>query len=71
MSLDNAVLQFKNLSEGAISSGGTDAKMNLIRSSVPINLIHEAVKDELVIHGVSAAQIKPPVGRSQNASLRL
>lgn len=65
MTLDNAVVQFKTMIENAITSGGTSAKMNLIRSSQPINLIHEAVKTELVNHGISPNQIKPPLGISQ------
>ena len=59
MSLDGAVSQIKTLIEDAIRQGGTTAKNNLIRSSVPINLIHEAVKTELITAGISPTQIKP------------
>ena len=65
MTLDNAVIQIKQLIENAIRTGGTTAKNNLIRSSVPINLIHEAVKNQLVNNGVQPQQIRPLIGQSQ------
>lgn len=59
MTIDNAVTQFKQLIESAIVQGGTEAKNNLIRSSVPINLIHEAVKTSLISNHVRPECIRP------------
>lgn len=64
MTLNNALVQFKTLIENAITIGGTEAKINLIRSSAPINLIHEAVKTQLIANGVKAQNIRPKVGQS-------
>lgn len=61
MSINSAVIKFKTLIEDAIQEGGTIAKNNLIRSSIPINLIHEAVKDELINAGIPKSQIFPPL----------
>ncbi len=48
-----------------ITSGGNDAKTAKIRSSEPINLIHEAVKQELINGGVCAGRIFPPLQNSK------
>lgn len=65
MNLQQAVSQFKILIENAIITGGTDGKNKLIKSSKPINLIHEAVKDSLVTNGVSKLNIHPKIGHSK------
>lgn len=54
-----AVNQIKTLIEAAIVSGGESAKNNLIRSQVPINLLHNVVKGELISQNVNANLIKP------------
>jgi len=64
ISLQEAVNRVKSSIEGAIVSGGTTAKNNLIRSQQPIKLLHEVVKSELVRHGVNEQFINPPLGES-------
>ncbi|MGP1467256.1 MAG: hypothetical protein ACTTJD_06590 [Porphyromonadaceae bacterium] len=50
--------------EKAIIKGGVDAKNNLIRSSRPINTIHDAVKSAFIKNKVNANLIHPPLGKS-------
>jgi len=64
MTLSTAVLQFKALIENAILLGGTEAKNNLIRSSRPINLIHEAVKTKLIGAGINPIQVRPAINQT-------
>ena len=61
MTIQQAVIKVKRLIEDAIIEGGTTAKNNLIRSSAPINLIHEAVKHSLIVNDVSPKYIRPGV----------
>ncbi|MBQ2779226.1 MAG: hypothetical protein IJF46_05585 [Bacteroidaceae bacterium] len=73
--IQDAVNEIKRLIEDAIINGGTDkngniidgcaAKNNLIRSQVPICLIHDAVKSEFVRYGVNPAYIYPPILQHQ------
>lgn len=42
--IDNQLFQFKTLIENSIITGGAKGKEFMIRSSVHINLIHDAVK---------------------------
>lgn len=53
------LLQFKQLIENAIVSGGPKGKESTIRSSALINLIHDAVKKELIDAGISPQNIYP------------
>ncbi|GHT15236.1 hypothetical protein FACS189432_04680 [Bacteroidia bacterium] len=64
ISLQEAVNRIKSSIEGAIISGGTTAKNNLIRSQQPIKLLHEVVKSELIRQGVNEQFINPPLGES-------
>jgi hypothetical protein len=64
ISLQEAVNRIKSSIEGAIVSGGTTAKNNLIRSQQPIKLLHEVVKSELIQHRVNEQCINPPLGES-------
>ncbi|MDR0506347.1 MAG: hypothetical protein LBH32_05980 [Dysgonamonadaceae bacterium] len=64
ISLQEAVNRIKSSIEGAIVSGGTTAKNNLIRSQQPIKLLHEVVKAELIRQGVNEQYINPPLGES-------
>lgn len=64
ITLQQAVNNIKTAIEGAITSGGTEAKNNLIRSQQPIKLLHEVVKSELIRLGVNQAYINPPLGES-------
>lgn len=50
--IDEQLLTFKNMIEEAILSGGAKGKESAIRSSGLINLIHDAVKNELIENGV-------------------
>lgn len=58
--MDKQLLKFKNTVEKAIVENGTEGKASCIRSSVLINLIHDAVKQELIEHGVNKESIFPP-----------
>lgn len=62
MTIQQAVINFKRLIETAVISGGSEAKTAMIRSSLPILNIHEAVKNELIANGVNRALIFPPCG---------
>lgn len=64
-----AVNEFKRLLEEAVITGcndgkqcgnGLKAKESLIRSSKLINLIHEAVKKDLIDNGIQPSRIFPP-----------
>jgi hypothetical protein len=50
---------FKNLIETAIRNEGEHGKNNLIRSQKPIKLLHDAVKQDLINHGIAKERIKP------------
>ena len=55
--IDDQLLTFKNMIEVSITTGGVKGKESMIRSSQLINLIHDAVKYELIQHGVARNQI--------------
>ena len=63
--IDEQLLTFKNMIEEAILSGGAKGKESAIRSSGLINLIHDAVKNELIENGVHPNNIFPPFGVSK------
>lgn len=65
ITIQQAVENFKNLINEAILAGGVAGKQAMIRSSRPINNIHEAVKSDLIKHGVSDFLIYPPLGTSK------
>ena len=46
--IDNQLVIFKNMIEESIKTGGVKGKESMIRSSQLINLIHDAVKYELI-----------------------
>lgn len=64
LSIQEAVNSFKKLIEDSILVGGIEAKEAMIRSSRPINFIHEAVKASLIQNGVEHSRIFPPLGVS-------
>jgi len=64
ISIQEAVDNFKTLIEESIREGGIDAKEAMIRSSKPINQIHEAVKSSLIAAGIERFQIAPRLGTS-------
>lgn len=63
--INHALVKFKTLIEDAIRKSGSAGKNQMIRSSQPINLIHDAVKYELMMHGVVPEQIYPRLGQSK------
>lgn len=60
--IDNQLVIFKNMIEESIKTGGVKGKESMIRSSQLINLIHDAVKYELIQLGVARNQIFPRFG---------
>ena len=64
ITIQEAVNNFKTLIEGSILQGGIEAKEAMIRSSKPINSIHEAVKSALINAGVERHRVYPPLGAS-------
>ena len=65
ITIQQAVDSFKELIESSIIAGGIKAKEAMIRSSRPINFIHEAVKADLIRKGIFADRIQPPIGASK------
>lgn len=63
--IDDQLLIFKNMIEESIIDGGARGKESMIRSSQLINLIHDAVKYELLEHGIAAKQIYPHFGETK------
>jgi hypothetical protein len=64
ISIQEAVNSFKALIDGSILQGGIEAKEAMIRSSKPINCIHEAVKSALINAGIDRHRVYPPLGAS-------
>ena len=58
--IDRQLVQFKQLIEDSILDGGAKGKESMIRSSVLINLIHDAVKHDLIDAGIDPNCIFPP-----------
>lgn len=56
---------FKFLIEDAIKRGGVDEKNKVIRSSKPVNLIHDMVKKQLIENDVNNVCIFPHIGSSK------
>jgi len=65
MTIQKAVENFKSLINTSIISGGVAGKQAMIRSSRPINNIHEAVKSELIRNGIEKHRIHPLLGESK------
>ena len=63
--IDEQLLTFKDMIEDSIVTGGVKGKESMIRSSQLINLIHDAVKYELIQHGISRDQIYPHFGETK------
>lgn len=63
--IDEKLLCFKKLIEDAIIGGGSKGKESTIRSSVLINLIHDAVKHEFIVRGIKPQNIFPPLGATK------
>lgn len=60
--IENQLLEFKRRLEKAIIEKGVEGKTSIIRSSGLINLIHDAVKYELIKNKVNLNNIKPALG---------
>ena len=65
MDINHQLLAFKEILENAIVSGGLKGKESAIRSSAPINLIHDAVKYELIKSGVCQGNVLPHLGATK------
>lgn len=65
ITIQQAVDGFKELIETSIIEGGVKAKQAMIRSSRPINFIHEAVKADLIRKGISPDRIHPPLNATK------
>lgn len=63
--IDEQLFEFRTLIEDSIITGGTKGKESMIRSSAPINLIHDAVKAELLDRGVNEYNIYPRFGQTK------
>lgn len=63
--IDKQLSNFKKQIEDAIKDGGTKGKESAIRSSALINLIHDAVKYELIQKGVNPNNIFPHLGNTK------
>lgn len=63
--IDGQLKLFKALIENSILENGVSGKASVIRSSQPINLIHDAVKHALIAEGVAPKQIFPRLGNTK------
>lgn len=63
--IDEQLISFRDLIEDAIIQGGSKGKESIIRSSALINLIHDAVKYELIEAGVNGDNIYPRLGENK------
>lgn len=63
LTIQEAVSQIKRLIENAIISGGVEGKNNLIRSQIPICLLHDAVKASFIYEGVNPDYVAPKYGQ--------
>lgn len=70
ITIEKAVNDIKVLIENSIREGGVEAKNNLIRTQVPINKLHNAVKAEFIANNVNPTLINPPYGTS-NGEIKL
>ncbi len=63
--IDQQLLNFKTLIEDSILSNGTKGKDSIIRSSMLINLIHDAVKYEFIKKNVDENNIYPKIYKTK------
>lgn len=61
LTIQQALVNFKSLIENAIVTGGKRGITSVIRSSLPILNLHEAVKNEFAKNGVGRERIFPPI----------
>lgn len=63
--IDEQLDRFKAMIEDAIITGGVEKKNRVIKSSKPINLIHDAVKKALIEEGIDPELIWPRLGETK------
>ena len=63
--IDQQLKKFKTMIENSIQEGGNKAKDAIIRSQIPINLIHDAVKEQLISKGIDPELIFPPLNSTK------
>lgn len=61
MTIQQAINNFNKLINTSIIKGGNEAKTSMIRSSLPILNLHEAVKYSLISNDVAPENIYPPL----------
>jgi hypothetical protein len=64
LTMEEALVELKFVLEATIKKYGEKGKTSLIRSQMPIKLIHEAIKTSLINAGINPANIKPSLGSS-------
>ncbi|MBD5223691.1 MAG: restriction endonuclease [Bacteroidales bacterium] len=62
LTIQEAVNQIKALIEYAIVKGGVEGKNNLIRTQVPICMLHDAAKAEFIRNGINPNLVAPIYG---------
>ena len=60
--IEGAVCKIKNMIENAIQKKGVTGKNNLIRSQMPICVLHDAIKASFIEKGVNPSRIHPAFG---------
>lgn len=65
INISGALENFRSLIHQAIIEGGEAGKHSIIRSSRPIQNIHDAVKSELIKYGVEPERIIPLLGNTK------
>lgn len=65
MYINQQLVEFKKLIEGSIITGGSKGKESIIRASALINLIHDAVKYELIEAGLNPENIFPHINETK------
>ena len=63
--IDEQLIQFKMFIEKAILTEGMKGKEHVIRSSLLINLIHDAVKYEFIQHRIAKENVYPSIGQTK------
>lgn len=63
ITIQEAVRDIKSLIEDAIVKGGVERKNNLIRTKIPICLLHDAAKAAFISNGVNQDLVAPRYGK--------
>lgn len=62
LTIHEAVNEIKSLIEDAIVKGGVEGKNNLIRTQIPICMLHDAAKAAFIANGVNPDLVAPIYG---------